>query len=332
MTCKVTISEYYLCSFLVYVNLGSLFTSRILFNISWWAGLVITNYFCFSFPWCSLSLLLFWMTDLLDIVSLSAYCFHLAPWLYYASRIGPFRSLMIRLLGVLFFYPHTFRTSCPELLSEFSLCLWNLQASLLYVEVLAYFCIDFEGDLLFLLNLNACLLPQISGIFSYNMLICTFFPTFSLTFSPSLGTPIMLILCPLMLSLISQIFPSWSIVYLFFFNFSFLILINLSSISEILSSVSFFLVIRASIFYCISGIAFLVLTSLDFSSFIFARKGLSSVLYAFFSPGSIFVIFFLNLVPTCCFYPYWLGPWQWILPSTLFWSEFFCIVILTREE
>ena len=159
------------------------------------------------------------MTALLDIVFLATYCFHLAPWIYHASPFGSSRYLWIRLLGVLFFYSHRFRTSCPELLSEFSLCLWNLQASLLYVEVLAWFCIDFEWDPLFLLNLNACLLPQIRGIFSYNMLIYTFFPTFSLTFSSSFGTPIMLILFHLMLSLISQFFPLWShsCLSLFFF-------------------------------------------------------------------------------------------------------------------
>ena len=65
------------------------------------------------------------------------------------------------------FHPCQLRTSCPELLSGFSLCLWNLQASLLYVEVLTHFYWCWRGFSVPPGFENLCL-SQIREVFCYN--------------------------------------------------------------------------------------------------------------------------------------------------------------------
>lgn len=85
------------------------------------------------------SLILFWLTALLNKVFLAAYFSCLTHWIYHVSLFWPSRSLWTGLLPSLCFYNCRLKTSCLELLSGFFLYLWNLQASLVYVRILIYF-------------------------------------------------------------------------------------------------------------------------------------------------------------------------------------------------
>ena len=85
------------------------------------------------------------MTALLDKVFLAAYFSHSASWICHVCPFWPARSLLTVLLSALYFYSCRLRTSCLDLLSGFSLYLWNLQVSLLYVKALTYFLFFFIG-------------------------------------------------------------------------------------------------------------------------------------------------------------------------------------------
>ena len=73
--------------------------------------------------------------------------------------------------------------------------------------MLTYFYWFWGGGSLCRLDFDACFLPQIREVLHYNLLQYTFCP---LSLSSSSGIPIILILFPFMVSLISQILPSWS--------------------------------------------------------------------------------------------------------------------------
>ena len=93
---------------------GSHFAYRIPFNISCRAGLVLTNFLGSVCPGNSVSLLLFWMTALLDKVFLAAYFYHLAHWIYHASPFWPASSVWTVLPTSLMFSP----LSVKDLLSR----------------------------------------------------------------------------------------------------------------------------------------------------------------------------------------------------------------------
>ena len=146
------------------------------------------------------------MTFSLDKVFLAACFSHLAPWIYYAIPFWPARSLWISLLQIQCFYPCRLQTSCPKLLSGFSLCLWDLKVSLLCVRVLiCIILLIFEEGFSVLLDLNACFFPQIREVLCYNLLQYTFCPPVSL--SSSSGIPIILYCLALWYHLSLKFYP-----------------------------------------------------------------------------------------------------------------------------
>lgn len=119
--------------------------------------------------------------------------------------------------------------------------------------------IDFEGVLLCLLDLNVGFLCKIGSL---GAIVCSNIPSITLSlFLLHLGSQLFQYCFALWYHLPLRFSLCGSVaVYLFFSVPVFAII--LSSASLILSSASFFLAVRASIFGCISLIAFLILTCL----------------------------------------------------------------------
>ena len=108
---------------------------------------------------------------------------------------------------------------------------------------------DFKGSFLYLLDLNACFLPQIR---KFSAIICSYKPSAPFTVSSS-GTPMIQILFHFMESLSSLILPSWSSNFLSLFFFSFIIFHNFI----IYSFLCFFHPVTVSSLFCISFTVFL---------------------------------------------------------------------------
>ena len=123
--------------------------------------------------------------------------------------------------------------------------------------------IDFDG----VLCASWLLMLVIFAILGKFSIICSSIPSAPLSLSSSSGIPIILILFCLMVSVISQILPSWSSSCLSLFCSASLFPVIWSSISLILSHASFILAVRASILDCplLILIAFFVNTYFDFS-------------------------------------------------------------------
>ena len=144
-------------------------------------------------------------------------------------------------------------------------------------------------------------LEQLSSIICSNNTFC---PPLSLSsFSRIL---VILIQFHFMVSLISRLFLWFSSCLSLFFSIS--ILHHL--VFYITNSLFCLIYPRSESlhFYCISLIVFLILTWLDFSSFISQERDslVSSMLSS--SPACIFIIIILNFSYDILLYPYWLGP------------------------
>ena len=140
-------------------------TQRVPFNSSK-AGLVFMNSFSFCLSWK-----LFIFPSILNDSFAAWLCSfsQSACWIYHAAYFWPATFLGTGLQLTLCVHPCRLRTFCPWLLSEFSLYLFCFVSfTLIYLGV-DLFCLGFEGSSLWLLDINACFLPPIREIVSYNL-------------------------------------------------------------------------------------------------------------------------------------------------------------------